>query len=60
MSDPDIDSFIKILDRINAAKTYMVVMLAILVWDHLSTLPQEIRFVWKARITVNKVAFLVK
>ncbi|KAL8279828.1 hypothetical protein RQP46_007678 [Phenoliferia psychrophenolica] len=43
-----------------AAKTYLIkVVTCILCWDSLSTLATEIRYIWKAKLTPLKVAYLI-
>lgn len=41
--------FEHISDIVAVAKTYLVVMMAILIWDTLAMLPTERRFIWRVR-----------
>lgn len=45
------DKMDHILRVFAAVKTYLIVVTCVLVWDSLSTLSTEIRFIWKASPT---------
>ncbi|GAA6009769.1 hypothetical protein JCM11491_001092 [Sporobolomyces phaffii] len=46
--------------QLDAADSYLIAWTAILYWDWLSTLPKEIEFIWRAKVTPLKVAFLAQ
>lgn len=46
--------------QLDAANSYLIAWTAILYWDWLSTLPKEIEFIWRAKVTPLKVAFLAQ
>jgi hypothetical protein len=54
----DSAAYIQFLQNTRNAKMVAIVAVTALLWHHLNTFPQEVRFIWKHPLRVNSILFL--